>query len=290
MNEHIFRGAQKFNIDYPIEVTIETTGRCNARCLFCPHSELPRRNTEMSDALFFKIISDLKEIPSTHEFNISPFKVNEPLMDKNIFNKIKVINKELPNAGIRFFSNFNMANENHIESLSKIENLKQIWISLNEIEPDEYKRVMGMNLDRTITNIKKLLEFNSKNRIILDIVISRVADGTIKDEMFVNKLSNILKEYKNQFRIICIKRVEWIDFLEQQNAIPTEDPCMRWFEVNIICTGEVALCCMDGKCEYSIGDLNKQSVLEVYNSPWYRELREKAIARKYIEPCKKCSL
>lgn len=277
-------------IEYPMEITIETTGKCNAKCNFCPHSELERRYSDMSNALFLKIISDLKEIPSTHKFSISPFKVNEPLMDRSFFEKLEVINVELPHVGIRFFSNFNMATYEDVEKLSKVYNLEQIWISLNEINPEEYNRVMGLNLDKTLENIKMLLKFNRKHKMVNKVVISRVKDGTVKDNEFVTVLNNMLSGYSDEYELVLIKRVEWIDHLGKQNNIPENEPCFRWFEINITCTGEVALCCMDGKCDYSIGNVNEQSVLEIYNKREYKELRQNGYPRKFIEPCKRCSL
>ncbi|WP_158255913.1 radical SAM/SPASM domain-containing protein [Clostridium luticellarii] len=286
----IFRKIQNKYIDYPDEITIETTGKCNAKCKFCPHYELDRRFIDMEDSLFFKIIGDLKEIPINHKFNISPFKVNEPLMDNKFFEKIGVINTELPNANIRFFSNFNMATFNDIERLSKIKNLDTLWISLNEIEADRYKEVMGLELDKTLDNIKNLLEFNKKYKIIDKVSISRVADDTSKDIEFKNKFDRIFGKYSSEYDIKFIKRAEWIDFLGKQHEVPGNEPCLRWFEVNITCTGKVALCCMDGKGEYCIGDVNEQSVLEIYNRKEYRELRENIYPRKFIAPCNRCSL
>lgn len=105
--------------DYPLEVTIETTGKCNARCTFCPHHELEQKNEYMSDELFLRIIGQLEEIPKNHTFYISPFKVNEFLMDKKIFERIALINELLPNAYIRIFTNFNLATLEDIKAHSK---------------------------------------------------------------------------------------------------------------------------------------------------------------------------
>lgn len=277
-------------VNYPLEVTIETTGKCNARCVFCPHAQMERRFTDMPDSLFLKIISDLKEIPTNHKFSISPFKVNEPLMDKNIFKKIEIINNELPNAGVRFFSNFNMATYEHIEKLSKIKNLQTLWISLNLINPEEYKEVMGLDLNKTLKNIEMLLKFNKEHKIVDKVSISRVCDGTYKDKEFVDKLNEILKEYRAEYEIKLLPRSGWIDYVDSLFDVPEQQPCLRWFEVNITCTGKVALCCMDGEAKYSIGDVNEQSVLEVYNKKEYRELRENIYPRKFLDPCKRCSL
>ena len=40
---------------------------------------------------------------------------------------------------------------------------------------------------------------------------------------------------------------------------------------------------------FPIGDLNKQTLLEVYNAPLYRERREKQLSRKLVDVCKTCT-
>ena len=42
---------------------------------------------------------------------------------------------------------------------------------------------------------------------------------------------------------------------------------------------------MDGQAEWPIGDVRKQHVLEIYNSPHYRQLREKTATRAEASPC-----
>lgn len=277
-------------LSFPKEVSIETTGRCNAKCIFCPHETLDRKNKDMNDALFLKIISDLKEIPSDEVFYISPFKVNEPLMDKKIFDRIEMINKELPNAFIRFFSNFNIATEEHIRKLGNVKNLCQVWISLNSMEELEYRSTMGMDLNRTLNNIEKLLQFNYEHKITEKIVISRVCDGSKKDQEFVEKLYTRFKEYKNEIQPFLIQKAEWINHNKIEKSEYFENqPCFRWYELSITCIGEVAFCCMDGKCEYSLGNLMNESALDVYNKPRYKYLRENMPERKHFEPCKYCT-
>lgn len=285
----IFYLNKEYYMDYPSEISIETTGKCNSKCKFCPHDELVRKNVYMQDELFMKIINDLKEIPNHIRYNISPFKVNEPLMDPNFFKRVEMINRELPNVGVRFFSNFNMANEDTVKKIGKIKNLSSIYISVNSLDVDEYKDVMSLSLNKTIKNIKILLEYNKKYKYVDKISLGRVGDGTFRDRRFIDSASELFKEWNSEFEIQVLKRVEWIDHIENRDDKPIELPCNRWFELSITCTGAVSLCCMDGKCQFSIGDVNNQSVLEVYNDYKYKQLRLKCPKRKYFYPCKVCS-
>ena len=281
-----FLNYQGIHMDYPRNVHIETNAKCNAKCKFCPHSVLERKNKVMPEELFYKIIKDLKEIPGNIPFAISPFKVNEPLLDNTIFEKIYYINQELPNATICLTSNFNIATPDQIEKMSKIKKLAYIWISLNSLQEDDYRDIMGLDLKKTVNNIKLLLEYNENIKFVDRIVLARVGDDTIKDKEFIEDAGKMFND-KIEPKVTC--RGEWLGYLSLNGLKCEELPCAKWFEVSITCTGEVALCCMDGKCEHPIGDVRNNSVLEIYNGSLYKELRKNAYERKYITPCKECS-
>jgi radical SAM protein with 4Fe4S-binding SPASM domain len=54
-------------------------------------------------------------------------------------------------------------------------------------------------------------------------------------------------------------------------------------------SGKVALCCMDGEGKYVVGDVNNSSVLEIYNSPEYRKMRQYSFSRlSAANPCNTC--
>ncbi len=278
--------------DYPLEVAIETTGRCNARCVFCPHQELERKNGYMSDAMFARVIDQLKEIPKTHYFYLSPFKVNEPLMDKQIFKRIDIINEQLPNAYIRIFSNFNMVTDEHAKRIGLIKNLSDIDISLNSLDPDEYEALMRLDLNRTKQGVYRLLEYIS--RIGLDmqtqkIALSRVSQSPETDQAYVQAFYEEFKDYLDYVEPRITLRQEWIDFMPSEAPLFQDQPCARWADINICCDGVVAFCCMDGKAAYPWGDIMEKPALEIFNQPEYRRLREECPNKWEVTPCRFCS-
>lgn len=93
-----------------------------------------------------------------------------------------------------------------------------------------------------------------------------------------------------KFGTFVIKKDAWIDYTDPQFGGVPDTPCVRWFELSILSDGKVSLCCMDGTGKYPIGDVNTQTMLEVYNAPAWRERREKLLSRKQVpEPCNRCS-
>lgn len=273
-------------MDYPQEVHIETFARCNAKCTFCPYPTMDRQGDKMSDALIDKIVEDLTQIPRHIPFNIAPFKVNEPFLDKRIFAVCDLINKRLPNAQLRLFTNGSPLTEAIIEKTAAIKNVIHLWVSLNEFEAEPYQQLMQLPLDRTLAKLDKLHELVGKGAFPHAVTISRVTDGGERDRAFLA----FVKQRYPAFRPFMIGEGNWSGQVRMRNErrVPGTG-CFRWYELSIMASGKVALCCMDGEGKHVIGDVNSQSVLEIYNNPGYRKMRQFTFSRKAAAaPCDSC--
>jgi pyruvate-formate lyase-activating enzyme len=273
-------------LDYPQEVHIETLALCNAACSFCPYPTMDRQGDRMPDELIDKIIDDLKAIPSSLPFNVSPFKVNEPLLDKRIFSVCEKIGTRLPNAQLRLFTNGSPLTPKMIERIAEIKKLNNLWVSLNEIDAAAYETLMQLPLDRTLRNLDMLHDLRQQKKIPHHVVISRVIDGSDRDQAFLN----FVKQRYPLFQAFMIGTGNWSGQVSvgQNRRVPSVG-CWRWYELSIMASGKVALCCMDGEGKHVIGDLNTQSVLEVYNAPGYRKMRQFTFSRKAAAaPCDTC--
>lgn len=275
-------------MDYPIEVTIETLTVCNAHCSFCPYPTLERRGERMGDALIDKIIGDLEAIPRTLPFGISPFKVNDPLLDKRIFDICRRINRRLPNARPRLFTNGSPLTDTMIGRIAQIEHLQHLWISLNEIEAGNYQRVMGLPLERTLLRMDQLHRAVEAGHFPHPVIVSRVRDGGPADEAFVA----FVQQRYPRFAIAVMPYASWAGQIAsaERLAIPATG-CVRWFELSIMATGQVALCCMDGEGKHPIGNVAHDNALAIYNAPSYRKLRQDTVSRLDAGfPCNQCFL
>lgn len=275
-------------MDYPKTVTIETYAKCNADCVFCPYSSMERKGTRMSDELFDKIVSDLTAIPPHVPFFVAPFKVNEPFLDKRIFSMCHTINAKLPNAKIEIFSNGSTLTEANLEKLSEVSRLEFLWISLNQYRREPYEATMRLRYDLTMARLADLHKALETGRLNVPVKVSRVCDGSDEDIAF----KNFLNQHFPRFQVMLVGRMDWAGQVEVERQLQARpDGCTRWYEINIMATGKVALCCMDGKGEHVVGDVAELSVLEIYNSPGYRALRETVRVRKDAGvPCVSCSL
>jgi len=263
-------------MDQPAEVSLETLARCNAACGFCPYPTLERIGTEMPDSTIDRLIEEMSDwrVP----FNFTPFKVNEPLLDRRLFDILSKMNDRVPMAAIRVFTNGAPLTMRKAEELNSIDNL-ELWVSVHEPDPATYRSVLGIDQAHVVRNLDALHETDFRHPVHVLRVGNQGAD----------EFRAWASSRWPAFRPVVVWQSSWLGHTNPDVQEVPDTPCSRWFELSIMANGIVSLCCMDGKGEYPIGDLNKQTMLEVYNSPAWRDRRERMISRKEVHPCSTCS-
>ncbi|WP_026650998.1 radical SAM/SPASM domain-containing protein [Butyrivibrio proteoclasticus] len=249
--------VEKLHDNQPLfnHIEIETINRCNGTCSFCPVNKNvdPRKKAVMSRELFEKIIGQLEEMQ--YSGRLSLFSNNEPLLDDRIVELSRYAREHLPKARIHMYSN---------GTLFTLEKFKELIPLLDELIIDNYNQNLELNRpSREIVdycNAHPELELNKKVTVVLrkplEILNSRGGDAPNRKEL-----------------------VEYPD-----------DRCMLPFKQMIVRpTGEVSLCCSDAVGRWTLGDLSKEPILDVWYGTKFTKVREALYkGRKYCGNCKYC--
>lgn len=270
---------------FPAHVHIETYTLCNAACSFCPYPGLDRKGTRMPDSLIDKILTELQAVPRGLPFQISPLKVNEPLLDTRMHDIIGEIGRKLPSANVTLTTNGSPLTDSHIARLASARNLHALWISVNECTAEAYERTMALPFERTKTRLAALHECKSSGGFRPAVVLSRVGDGSAADAEFSAWAQRTFPAFEHS----VIARGSWLGQVDTNLPDVPDVGCIRWFELSITATGKVAHCCMDGQAQFPVGDAATENVLAIYNAPHYRRLRESALTRAAFDPCRGCT-
>jgi len=261
--------------DQPEEVSLETISLCNAACQFCPYPTLERKGEKMSGWLLDKLIDEMSEFKVP--FRFCPFKVNEPLLDPRFIDICRMV-EVTSLATLCIFTNGSALTQRHIDDISELSRVRNIWISLNSHIPEEYEALMSLPFERTVRRLDNLHNQDFPHPVVL----SAVGRPNVA---FVEYCQNRWPK----FIPTVMPKSGWLGFTDPQIDVVPDLPCGRWRELSIMSDGIVSLCCMDGEGKFPIGDVNKQTMLEVYNSPFYRERRDKNLSRRDVEVCKTCT-
>lgn len=234
-------------------VEIETINRCNGVCEFCPVNvkDDPREKHIMSEELFYSIIGQLEEF--NYQGRISLFSNNEPFLDERILDFSKYMREHLPGARIHMFTN---------GTLLTLEKFKSIIPYLDELIIDNYTQ--DLHLIKPAQEIKAYCEEYPE---------------------LTEKVSIVLRKPKE----ILTSRGGMAPNRKEQEEYPDVTCAFPFQQLIIRPTGQVSLCCNDALGKYTLGDLTRESILDVWYGEKYKKIR-KAIAegRKNIEICKSC--
>lgn len=284
INAHVSHLRQTDARQFPIDVQIETLTKCNADCSFCQYGELTRIGDRMTDETFRKIIDDLKEIPETQGTTVTLYGVNEPFLDKRIWDFMRIISDELPHMPIALNTNGAPLNEERISQLTDY-NIARLSVSLNEYRKQEYYDLMKIDFDRTVEVIHIFNEKKGSGEITFPVGVTRAGTGTIDDFKFI---SWVTTEFPN-LSFNYSPRFDWVDessVLSNSSAVSAG--CTHWFDMTIRATGDVSFCCIDGHNKWPKGNVTEQNLLEIYNLPEVAALRSAGLLRTDVKQCQSC--
>lgn len=272
-------------IDYPQQVHIETQAVCNAQCTFCPYIELDRIGERMPDKLFMKIVNDLTDIPKDVQFTVCPFKISDPMLERRLPDMISELQGNLSNANIHLVTNGSAFTENKINTLASAKRPININVSLNDHRPEIYSKLMSLNFERTVGNLQILHDKTVHGEFPHKVSIGRVSGNREDDIDFLEWVSNRFP----RFEVLIKPAGNWIGNIDSRtNDSVLPIGCKAWFQLSIMATGDVALCCMDAHGKKTLGNVSNSSVLEIYNSSEHKQYRSSQ-TRCNLNPCSKCT-
>lgn len=259
---------------------LETINACNAKCTFCAMPSQKKRRKPITDSLFSKIIDDAKSYGITQ---IMPFLNGEPMLDEKLSARIKEINEKIPEAFVSFFSNGSLLSSEKIEELSKV-NVAAVNFSINAITDKGRTAVMGMPLEATVANI---LAYQKKCPKV-HITVSALMDTTLLTPDEMREFTRFWQEKRIKPNLFF--NGNWAG--KTRKTFNAEGCCERPSSMlTVLSNGSVALCCYDLDGEVSFGDLNTQTIKEIWESPemeHYRFLND-AGRRSELTLCQNCT-
>lgn len=214
--------------------------------------------------------------------HINPFLTNEPFADSRMPQIIRLINSELPGIAIDFFTNGSLFSPKMIEEMQGCQ-VRSFNVSLHHSTKEDYEAELGINFEKTIASIHRLIDAGLGKVNILRVPAS---PDTEKNKRFTDFCRS---EFPGVHASISY-RYNWKgDIASFQDYASTLDIiCPRHLSMTITVSGEVALCCLDQNADYSLGNIHKNSLLEIYNGEKAAKFRSQT--KRHNQPCDHCNM
>lgn len=263
----------------PIEASIEITSRCNLNCIMCPRKAINRPIKDMDYSLFKKAINQLA--PSVELVYLHG--LGEPLLNKNLFKMIGYAKKKGLRVGIS--TNAIVLDKRKSKELLK-SGIDYIIFALDAASKKTYQKIRrGGNFEKATGNTRYFLNQKKKLRLPIFCVVQMIIMPENKKEK---------KKFLEMWRasganVVRIKPV--VDFFHKKKKAFLQGCFYPYRMVNIYFDGTIVPCCQDNFGQYSLGNIKKESLRDIWNGKKAQFLRKKLAQnrRKDINICQRCS-
>jgi len=277
----------------PDTVEIELTNFCNLDCIFCPNSKHRRKKGIMDFGVFKRIVDEVTTLKVSHVV-ISGF--GEPLIDKGIIEKLDYIYDKKVECYIELVTNGFLLTEKMCNALCAKQLVNILDVSIDASNAESYKKIHnrdGFNIimqNLTYLNKIKKKENHLSPFVSIRFKVSSFNKGQFKQ--FVNRFWNIVDEIKTYANIFGWPESNInISSIDKNRIIKIPCPNL-WESIRINWNGDVILCCMDYEGKVILGNVNGQSLLDIWNGLKMQNYRQKHKDFQFdcLRICKDCDI
>lgn len=283
---------------FPRQIIIETTSFCNARCLHCEYQKLGRPHAHMEMDLYKKIIDECHRF-SRYSKNVSLFWIGEPLLDPLFFERVKYAKQKNP-LFVIINSNGSLLTPANCQKIidSKID---KIIFGVDGATKESFEAIrIGLSYQRVVEGIKRLADLKKELNVKIPKIVVRmtVTPSTAQEiDLFKKTWQGIADAYYAKTMHVWggdtidkdLIKYSYQGIKEQHGKFT---PCFYLWESMIIAQdGRVALCCVDARVQEKIGDLNKETMYDVWRGKRLNQIRKMHLAGRAAEIpiCRKCN-
>lgn len=289
---------QAVPLNSPLVIYVEPSSYCNLECRFCPQhtgkGQFEKFN--MSVDLFKKVLEDIKEFPRKPEL-MRFCGIGDPLFNKSITDMVQLADASDAVYRTEVISNGLLLTDKMITVFAR--HLGRIVISVEGLSDEDYRNFTGRNIcfKNLVDKVAKFY-YSSDRRCVIHVKIHNQAVltsqrkelfyrvfGDISDEIYIENLVNLWPEQTSNLGLDAGQRFEGTTPMDSK-------VCPQIFKsLQVNADGRVLPCCVDWKSINVIGDVNKQSMRDIWTGNSLRDLQKKHLCglRNTFSPCQGCS-
>jgi radical SAM protein with 4Fe4S-binding SPASM domain len=292
----------------PLRIHIDPTSACNLRCQFCPsgHPELlsfsHRTNTMMPLPLFRKIIDDLSHFPHK-PLRLHLYKDGEPFLHPDLVAMVTYASGQRVAESVETTTNGTLLSGAWGHALARA-GLDRIRISVQHVSDEGYLGVTNRTVSY-LDLVRKAREFyeSVREHPRRPLVHVKLLDTGLADD----QKNQFLQDFAGSADELYVDGImgwnhpELFDFALGRSPLtgmdssvrlnPSRDVCPQpFYTMAINSNGFVSACCVDWAREVVVGDINKETIVDIWRGPRLRALRLLHLERRRAQhpACSSC--
>lgn len=283
----------------PFSVHIDVCSVCNFRCKFCFQADVEAIKKKgltrgfMTFELFKKIADDLTAFPD----KMKKVKIGlhgEPTMHPRLPEMIAYVKSKNVTEELEMFTNGSLLNPTLSQAIIDA-GLTRINVSVEAIDRERYKLITGTDVDmeKFVANVRDLYERRGNCKIYVKIVDANLDEqdkakfyetfGDISDEIFIE---HVVPQWADTNRFDLDATGMYGQPIKKHKYV-----CPFLFMyLHFNYDGTTSGCTLDWGKEVLIGDVSKESALEIWNGEKLKALQIMHLEKKrdQVPFCDKC--
>ncbi|MDR2584213.1 MAG: radical SAM protein [Fibromonadaceae bacterium] len=285
-------------LSIPLNIKIEPIHACNFKCIYCTYStrrEENKRRYPLTMEMFQKFIDGCNFNEKIKSISFSG--LGEPLLNKDT-PKFISMSKEIAKETI-LITNGSLLTKTIINKLIEAQ-LDTIRISLQGLSAEDYKKNCDFNIN--IQNFLEHLEYFYKNKTNTKIWV-KMPDIILDSEDKKEKYYELFKDKCDYLMTMTIQRFfknSKVDYSNMQidnsksmyggktkSVVVCPQP---FYTLCVLADGTIYPCCTFGEYGLSLGNINENTVFEIWNSEKLKKFRLNHLKSTYnnMSMCKNC--
>lgn len=255
-------------VQYPSAVHIETLNFCNAKCVMCPATTTGRVRGTMTDATFNRILAQILEMPERPSVTLHG--TGEPLLYKKLGDRIRALTRH----GITVNLTTNGALLTRMRAFDVLDaGVNSIEFSIESLDKEVFEKIrVGLDLDEVIANLLSCIEL--RNRLNPACTIKMIFIAHEDNKASLSKYLEFCRQNLAERDVLTLVPRHNFAHGFDSEVPATSDPCgFPISSVNIQHDGIINLCCVDSEQEHPLGDVNKNTITEIFNDAPYGAVR-----------------
>lgn len=291
----------------PWQVMIEPTNACNARCPLCPtgRGELTRPLAMMPLTIFKRLVDEIYWYTDT----VPLWNYGEPFLHRQIFDMIRYARGR--RLTVRISTNGTVFYERENASHLIDSGLDHLTVSLDGATPATLTRYrVGVDFERVLEGLRHLAAEKKKRQVAHPLlnwqfVVMR------HNEHEIEAARQLAGEVGAHFTLKTVN-VQMVNAADAEDYIPSDARFSRytsrpdgalqhkaatpeacyfpWYGLVVNADGQVVPCCYDYHSEMILGDVNRETIRQVWNGSRLQAIRRAFVADRPPAPCARCSM
>ena len=277
-------GRGEIDLDYPVDLSIETIDYCNYACPYCPRVVDRGDGTRIDEAAFRRVVDEFAE--GTKGLGAIGFDSGEPLLDKTLESRIAYIDSK-GICDIIVTTNAVYLTPDRARRLIEA-GVTKLHISLDANTQETYTKTRGGNLENVERNVRSFMRIREEMGSLLPIVRC----SFVKSELNSHEIESFAAKWAP-----IVDYVEFQDCIDHSRLDALSDYPVEPFwchypfqSVTLNAKGDIRPCCSFYNKHLVFGRIaDGDTVGGVFNGEQQKELRRQfKEGRDFDIVCRNC--